>query len=220
MRPHVHRPAVHRTAIVDRKDERSLAEVYLGSGHPVVCSLGRSELAYEQLVTVTAIQAAGVLWLVGGWSFGLSLAIAAGVAQAVLVCRVALLGWSRRELCLELIADGGAELPLPCVEQLSHRLLDERSLERLAGSIDELVLAARCPGASPLLNHPLADRRVVRAVAGELGEVALLLRSGPAVRGVALVEWLLTSPATPLYGDEVEPLRQELARARYLLVPD
>lgn len=28
---------------------------------------------------------------------------------------------------------------------------------------------------------------------------------------------LITSPATPLYGTEVEPLRQELRRARYLL---
>src|ERR671915_703399 len=86
-----------------------------GSGHPVVCSLGRSELAYQRLVAATAIQAAGVVWFVGGWSFGLSLAIAAGVAQAVLVCRVALLGWSRRELCLELIAHGGPEVPLPRV---------------------------------------------------------------------------------------------------------
>ena len=37
------------------------------------------------------------------------------------------------------------------------------------------------------------------------------------IGGVALVEWLLTSAATPLYGSEVEPLRQELRRAVYLL---
>jgi hypothetical protein len=34
---------------------------------------------------------------------------------------------------------------------------------------------------------------------------------------VALVEWLIGSPVTPLYGTEVEPLRQQLGRARYLL---
>jgi hypothetical protein len=34
---------------------------------------------------------------------------------------------------------------------------------------------------------------------------------------VALVEWILTSAATPLYGQSIEPLRQELGRARYLL---
>jgi hypothetical protein len=34
---------------------------------------------------------------------------------------------------------------------------------------------------------------------------------------VAAVELLLTSSSTSLYGNEVEPLRQELRRARYLL---
>jgi hypothetical protein len=63
----------------------------------------------------------------------------------------------------------------------------------------------------------LADARVIRATAPELREVAGLLRAGPPAQGVALVEWLLTSPATPLYGAEVDPLRQELGRARYLL---
>ena len=58
---------------------------------------------------------------------------------------------------------------------------------------------------------------MIREAAPELRHVADLLRAGPAVRGVALVEWLLTSAATPLYGSEVEPLRQELWRAVYLL---
>jgi hypothetical protein len=55
-------------------------------------------------------------------------------------------------------------------------------------------------------------------VAPELRQIASLLRrDDPCVRGVAAVELLVTSPATPLYGREVEPLRQELGRARYLL---
>jgi hypothetical protein len=56
-------------------------------------------------------------------------------------------------------------------------------------------------------------------VAPDLREVASLLRGDPAVQGVALVEWLLTSPATPLYGSELEPLRAQLKRARYLMSP-
>jgi len=68
--------------------------------------------------------------------------------------------------------------------------------------------------------RPLPDSRLIRAAAPELRQVALLLRDSPDVRGVALVEWLLSSPATPLYGFKLEPLRQELWRARYLLAQE
>jgi hypothetical protein len=221
MRLHPHRPvAPPRATVHEHEGEWSLAEQCLGRSHPLVTSLGRSEIVRRQLLTVTAVQAAGLIWFLGGWSFGLSLAIGAGVAQAALACRLALLRTSRRGLCLEMIAHGGEWLPLVCVERVCRSLMDTRALERLAGSIDELVLAAGCPGVPALLSQPLADRRVIRSVAPELRQVAALLRSGPAVQGVALVEWLLTSPATPLYGREVEPLRQELRRARYLLTPD
>jgi hypothetical protein len=133
------------------------------------------------------------------------------------VCRIALLRNGRRDLCLELVVRGGERLPLACVERLRRDLLDRRALGRLASSIDELVRAAGQAGSRSQLIHPLADRRVVRAVAPDLREVASLLRGAPAVQGVALVEWLLTSPATPLYGSEIEPLRAELRRARYLM---
>jgi hypothetical protein len=46
--------------------------------------------------------------------------------------------------------------------------------------------------------------------------VALLLRASSDVRGVTLVEWLLSSPATPLDGFELEPLRWELWRPEAL----
>jgi hypothetical protein len=218
MRPHLPRPAApHRAFGSGATAERSLAEMWLGAGHPLVQSLSRSETACQQLVTVTAAGAAGVVWFVGGWSFGLSLAIGAAVVQGVLVCRIALLRNGRRDLCLELVVRGGERLPLACVERLRRDLLDRRALGRLASSIDELVRAAGQPGPRSQLIHPLADRRVIRAVAPDLREVASLLRGAPAVQGVALVEWLLTSPATPLYGSELEPLREELRRARYLM---
>jgi hypothetical protein len=220
MHLHLHRPAApHRAAADGPEAERSLAEAWLGSGHPLVRSLGRSKTAREQLASVTGAGAAGVVWYAGGWPFGLSLALAAGAAQVVFACRIALLRSGRRGLCLELIAHGGAGLPLPCIQRRCRDLLDRRALERLADSIDELVRAAVHPEPVPVFAHSLSDRRVIRAVAADLREVAALLRGRPAVQGVALVEWLLTSAATPLYGTEAEPLRQELARARYLLVP-
>jgi hypothetical protein len=194
--------------------------MWLGPGHPLVQSLSRSETACQQLVTATAAGVAGVVWYVGGWSFGLSLTIGAAVALAVFACRVAVLRCGRRDLCLGLVVRGGERLPLACVERVRRDLLDRRALGRLASSIDELVRAAGEPGSRSQLVHPLADRRVIRAVAPELRELAALLRGDPAVRGVALVEWLLTSPATPLYGSDLEPLREELRRARYLMARD
>lgn len=158
-----------------------------------------------------------MVWYVGDWSFGLSLAMAAAVVQVGLACRLAVLRHGRRDLCLGLIVHGCEPLPLPCIERLRLDLVDRRARERLASSIDGLVRVATQPGARPELIHPLADRRMIRAVAPDLREVASLLRGAPAVQGVALVEWLLTSPATPLYGSEIEPLRAELRRARYLM---
>jgi hypothetical protein len=220
MRLHFPRPFVtHQSAAAEAKSERALAEVWLRAGHPLVRLLDRSETAFEQLISATAVQAAGVVFLLADWSFGLSLAVAAAAVQVAVGCRVAALNASRRHLCLELIADGNTGLPLPCIERLGRRLLDGRTLERLASSIDEMVQSAVRPGELPAAPRPLADPRVIRAAAPELRQVASLLRGGPAVRGVALVEWLLTSPATPLYGTEVEPLRQQLRRACYLLTP-
>jgi hypothetical protein len=220
MRPHLPRPAApHRTVVATDEGERALAEIWLGAGHPLVRSLSRWETACQQLVTVTAVEAVGVVWFVGGWSFGLSLAIGAAVAQGVFASRIVFLRNGRRDLCLALIVQGGEWLPLPCIERLGRDLLDRRALGRLASSIDELVRAAGQSGSRSQLILPLADRRVIRAVAPDLREVASLLRGAPAVQGVALVEWLLTSPATPLYGSDVEPLRAELRRARYLMTP-
>lgn len=158
-----------------------------------------------------------MVWFLGGWAFGLSLAIGAGVAQAVFACRIAVARRGRRDVCLQLIIDDGERLPLPCIERLRQDLLDRRARERLADSIDHLVCAATRPASRAELIHPLADKRVIRAVEAELRQVASLLRGDPAVQGVALVEWLLSSPATPLYGSEIEPLRAELRRARYLM---
>ena len=187
----------------------------MGARHPLVVLLRRSEVAFQQLVWVTAVEAAGLVHFAGGWAFGLSLAIAAVVVQVGLGCRLAVLSAARREVCLELIVEGHGALPLACIERLRRCLLERRVRERLARSIDEMVASAARPrpGAPP----PLAASRVIRATAPELREVTSLLRADPSARGVALVEALLTSAATPIYGSEVEPLRQELRRALYLL---
>jgi hypothetical protein len=64
--------------------------------------------------------------------FGLFLATAGAVVQLALVCRLAALRARRRELCLELIIGGSQGMPLACLERESRRLLEPRTLERLA----------------------------------------------------------------------------------------
>jgi hypothetical protein len=221
MRPHFHRPSAARQAVAagERADsERLVAEALLGVGHPLARLLARFETAYEQLVWVTVVQAAGLVFFAGELVFGLWLAMAAVVVEVGLGFRFAVLRGARRELCLELIVASEATPRLACVERLCRDLLGRRRRDLLASSIDEMVHSAVRPGALFDVARPLADVRVIRAAAPELGQVASLLRADPAVRGVALVEWLLSSPATPLYGSEVEPLRQELRRARFLLI--
>jgi hypothetical protein len=65
---------------------------------------------------------------------------------------------------------------------------------------------------------PVFDRAVIRAVAHDLGAVIRLLGCDQApVCGVVLVEHLLTDAFSPLYGNEADPMRQDLHRIGHLL---
>jgi hypothetical protein len=194
-----------------------VAKGLLGASHPLAVLLHSWENAVEQVLAVAAVQAAGGALMCGGAPFGLLLALAAAVVQIALCWRLALLVTVRRDLCLELIIEGRGGVPLAAVER-ERRRLDPRRQARLARSLEELVeLADRWP-TRPAQPRPLFDSRVVRQVAPQLRETAGLVRAGdPPAPGVALVERLVTSGTSPLYGAEVEQLRQELGRARYLL---
>jgi hypothetical protein len=211
--------AHHRTNSVGRgASERSIAALWLGPGHPLAGVLCEAETVFAQLVSVTAVQAAGVVLLFGNLRFGLSLAIAGVVVQLALVCRLAALKAHRREACLELIVAGRERVPLVCVAREWRRLRNPRTAEQLAGSVDEILrVAAQRPPLHPAA-RPIFHIGVIRCGAPELHQVASLLRAGrQCVRGVAAVEGLLTSAESPLYDVEVESLRQELGRVRYLL---
>ena len=220
MRPHCPSPPALPRSPAGTESERLLAEAWLGADHPLIDALDRFAIACRQLVALTAVQGGAVFLVFGGWQIGVSIMLAAGVVQVVLCCRVGALRAAKRDLFRELIIAGGGALPLPSVRGLSRRLLDSGTQERLARSIDDVVRAAVRPRMFPGEPRPLPDARVIRAAAPELRQVASLLRDRPDVRGVALVEWLLSSPATPLYGFELEPLRRELWRARYLLAQE
>jgi hypothetical protein len=207
----------HTNSVGGDAGESSIVELWLGAAHPLVGVLREAETVSAQLVSVTAAQAAGVV-LLFGLGFGLSLAIAGAVVQVGLACRVAALRAHRRDVCLELIIAGRERLPLACVAREWRRLLNAWTAEQLAGSVDEILkVAAQRPPLHPAA-RPIFHIGVIRRVAPELHRVASLLRAGrPGVRGVAAVERLLTSAESPLYDLDVESLRQELGRVRYLL---
>jgi type IV secretory pathway VirB2 component (pilin) len=221
MRLRLHRPSpAHRGAgtLFPADSERSSAETLLGASHPLVTLLRELETVYTQLVAVSAVQATGLVFLLGNHTFGLALALAAIVVQLALVFRAALLRVSRREVCLQLIVEGYRGLRLACVERECRRLRDPRTAKQLARSIAEMIRTATGPVPRAAAARPLFDVRVIRSVAPELRQVAALLQDDcPPLPGVAAVERLVTGPSTPLYGAEVEPLRLELRRARYLL---
>ena len=65
---------------------------------------------------------------------------------------------------------------------------------------------------------PLFDVRVVAPVGAELAAVAALLREAcPVALGVARAERLLTDGRSPLYGQSVQALCDELQHVRRLL---
>jgi hypothetical protein len=62
------------------------------------------------------------------------------------------------------------------------------------------------------------NAQVVRSVEPELRTIAKrLVAATPGLEGGALTDRLLRGGVSPLYGSEVEPLRRELGRTRYLL---
>jgi hypothetical protein len=95
--------------------------------------------------------------------------------------------------------------------------LDPVHRERLARWLEDMRdEAERWKRARPV--RPVFCTRVVRAAAPELTLVARLVRGEQAqLPGVAMTEQLLTNGCSPLYGEDLRLLLQELRRARFLL---
>ena len=196
----------------DPADDVAAAVEQLGERHALVRLLRASRVVAEGMLSVAGVAAGGVL------EIGLPLVVAAVIVELGLCARWLSIRSSLRSVCLELISRGEERLDLTPLLRAQGRLDSARHRARLARSIVEAVRIldqrpARVPAARPLFSL-----RVVRPVAPDLREVsALLLRGGGGPRGVAVVERLLTSATSPLYGGEVGPLRDELRRARFLL---
>jgi hypothetical protein len=194
------------------------AEALLGVGHPLVAVLYACGETIEGIAAVAAVQLGALaLWWVNA-SYGRALTLGAGVVQVALGLRWASLLVQRRELCVELVIAGREHLPLAAVARERRRLASPRRQARLATCLENLAdVATRTPCRGER-QRPIYSWRVLAAAEPQLRGVAARLRAdGAELRGVAVLDRLVTSGASPLYGERVGPLRDELARGSYLL---
>jgi hypothetical protein len=215
-----HTPRLHRKRPVAPEGAGAglSAEALLGAGHPLVAVLYACGATVEGIVAVAAVQVGALaLWWVNA-SYARALAIGAGVVQVALGVRWASLRVQRRELCLELVIAGREHLPLAVVARERQRLDDPRRQAQLATSLEHLAAMSVQRRRRGERQRPICSRRVLAAVEPQLRDVAARLRDGGVnLRGVALLDRLVTSGSSPLYGEETGPLRDELARSRYWL---
>jgi hypothetical protein len=169
-------------------------------------------------VTKAALQVAGVVLLWASAPFALALTVAAAAVQLALDVRFGMLTLYRRELCRDLVIDGRGRLPLAALQRELRRLRDPRLQARLARSVEELAHTTDHCHHELGLGPPFYRSHVLAAVEPQLRDLARSLRAdGAGVRGVAMLDRLITSGTSSLYGARVEPLRDELGRIRYLL---
>jgi hypothetical protein len=191
--------------------ERAAAIPLLGAGSPFVRVYEGLQVLLRQSLTVAAAIIAGAVALAGHAPWAPSVLIASAVVQLALAGGIGLLVLRQRVCARELIIEGREDLPIAAVARERDRLLGGR--RRLAHAIDRLLHTADHWSTLLRTSRPVFNVSHVRAVATELGEIAALLRadSGGA-GGVALVERLLTDGASPLYGEALDVLQEELQR--------
>jgi hypothetical protein len=191
----------------------------LGPTHPLTRAMRDGTAVTRQargvaMVLAAALTAAlnGLAWAWAGAAGSVAVLGALGGAAIAVRLRA---NWAAREV----IADGGERLPLAPIERERARLLADGTRTTLATSLERmLVQAAATTRRAPPALHPMFDVGVVQAVAEDLRALAAVLRTGPATaRGVALTEQLVTWGGSELHGRELEPLREQLNRVRYLL---
>jgi hypothetical protein len=214
------RPTMHlHPGNSHRLHTRIAARELLGSAHPLTLVEDKLTALYTRSLVVAALLCAGIAALLDGLAAGLPLTIAAAVVEAALGCRAVLLGESRREHALELIAQGHGDLPIEAVARQRRRLVDPARRRCLAKGFDVIRDEALHPPPPQARVRPIFDRRLIMAAAPELATIARLLRDDTAgLRGIAIAQQLLTQGGSPLYRSNLRLLREELQRIHYHLL--
>jgi hypothetical protein len=190
----------------------------LGADHPLVRDVEQLALLLNQLSVALAVLVGGVAALYEGASAAVAVIIAAGIALLLLACRAAVLIESRRVHVLDLISEGGADLPIPAVERMCVRLRHARHRRRLVRSIDALL--ENGTGAFDLVTAPWRFMRadLIATVRHELTAIGALLSDDRAsLQGIAMMERLVSDGTSTLHGRNPRLLRDDLRRIRFVL---
>jgi hypothetical protein len=218
MRTETTRRTRERLGLAPGEDERTATAV-LGGDHTLARLLARRRTLTLQIAITSVpvvLAAIGTMRAVDSAPLVLAAAI---LVEVALLAAIPFVRSRTHEVTHELLAEGeDGTLAIPVVRDESRRLRSGRERERLARSLEKLLHASeRLEGPLPEHRVPLGVR-TLRFAARETREVIALLRADTAaVRGVALVTMLLRDGASPLYGHDPRPLREELTRIRYLL---
>jgi hypothetical protein len=195
----------------------SSARGVLGENHPLVWVLECRTALVHQSVVVAVVLVVGSAAVIDEVGVAQSVCFAAAGSLCLYASVLLVVSQVIRDRAVDVIADGHATLPLPCVRSARRRLEDRGYRQALALCVDGLVREAgrARTGAWP---GPLFSVAVVLSVREELIEIARLLRGAQApVRPVAMTQRLLRDGASPLYQQDAGPLRDELRRIRFLL---
>jgi hypothetical protein len=200
-----------RRQLAEARSREQSAVALLGADDPIVRSLDLRRDLCQQALTTTGAFAWGAVTVIVEVRWGLILLGAAALVELMLLAAIASAGSSLREQARDLIIEGRDDIDLPVFARERQRLVDPRRRARLAKALENLVQTAEhWPAIFPAA-RPVFDPNAVRAVASELRAIAgLLVASRQDARGVALVERLLTSGASPLYARKPEDLRSTL----------
>jgi hypothetical protein len=202
-----------RTLQADRS-----ARWLLGSDHELVRALRRSGLTVERSLVVTGLMCMSATAWLEGLAGALAVLVAAAAVQVALGCELALTVQRCRECARDLVIDGRGDLPIEAVQREWRRLEGGACREGLAAWVDAVRDVAAHPAWWPGAVRPLFRPSVVAAVDSDLAELAARLRrESVGVRGVAMLERLLTQGTSPLYGNDVRGLREELRRTRFFI---
>lgn len=199
--------------------DKRAAESVLGRGHRLTRALSNLHTVALQAIVAALTTLAGAAALMGhvrhgGLLFGVALAVVVAFAMAWVVA-----GRVARERAEDLVAAGNDSVVLPPLARVRRRLASRKQREALARSLETLLRdALRWHDVLPQFRPPNGVQQL-RHVSSEVRALAVALRRDRVrVQGVALTARFLSDGyGSPLYGNEVGPLREELNRIRYLL---
>jgi hypothetical protein len=209
----VREPAMRVTSHLTRPPtEAASAGAALGADHPLARTLDRLGRLLKQSAAVGALLLTTSVAGVAGVPDVGALIVAAAVVQVALALGLLIMAAQERERARELIIDGRGHLPLAAVERERRRLLSADCRHRLARSVERTRELAESSRWLTRSSRPLFRPHVVAAVGAQLADIAALLRRDEVdASGVALMWRLLyDGAASPLYGDDVAPLREAL----------